>query len=409
MPKKLVDALTDVAVRHAKPGEKDRKVADGRGLYLLITTTGGKLWRMNYRLGGKQRTLAIGEYPTVDLKEARRRTLVARDLVRQGIDPVQAKREEKARRVNAALQTFAVVAEAWMQRKTGKWTEGHLEQTRQSMEAYVYPKLGKRAIGALTAPDVTRVLEPLSQAGKLETLRRVRQRVGSVFSYAVQCGYRTDNPVRDLQDAFDAPKRTHFASIKPKELPEFLRALNAYPGHPSTLGIFRMILWTACRTGEVRGAKRDEFDLDAGIWTVPADRMKKRRAHVVPLPTQAVVMLRELQAFNVGAEYMFPSPMSTDQAPSDAIVLQALRKMGYGGKLTGHGLRAAVATGLEEIGYPIEVIKAQLSHAKENMTDAAYFRGAHFDKRKDMMQAWADYLDARMTGASVTPLKRSAA
>lgn len=401
-------------MRSAKPALRDgvpadRKLHDGRGLYLLIRANGAKHWRrIKYHLAHRERLLALGEYPDVTLTRARQKASEARNLVREGIDPVQDGREQKALRVNASLQTFAVVADEWLVKKTKKWTDGHLEQNRQSLRDYMLPKIGARAIASLTAHDVLRVLEPLEAAGKLETPRRVRQRIGSVLSYAVQTGRRTDNPIRDTQGAFDAPTREHFASIGPKGLPGFLKALDGYQGHPNTIGIIHMILWTGSRTGEVRGATPDEFDLDAGVWRIPAERMKKRRMHVVPLPRQAVAMLRESMTLNVESLCMFPSPMHQSMA-SENIVLQAIKKMGYGGQTTGHGLRAAVSTGLEEMGYPIEIIKTQLLHAKDNLTDAAYLRGVHLERRTEMMQVWADNLDALMSGAKVLPLKRKAA
>ena len=191
-------------------------------------------------------------------------------------------------------------------------------------------------------------------------------------------------------------------------MPAFLKTLDGYQGHPNTIGINRMILWTGSRTGEIRGATPDEFDLDAGEWRIRAERMKKRRMHVVPLPRQAVALLRELLLLNAESRYMFPSPMHQSMA-SENIVLQAIKKMGYGGQTTGHGLRAAVSTGLEEMGYPIEIIKTQLSHAKENLTDAAYLRGVHLERRTEMMQVWADNLDALVSGAKVLPLERKGA
>lgn len=413
MPKKLIEALSDVAVRNAKPAlqdglKVDRKLHDGRGLYLLVKASGAKHWRLKYRFAGNERLLALGEYPDVPLARARQKAGEARNLVHDGIDPVQAGREQKALRISAALQTFSVVADEWIAKKSKKWTEGHLEQNRQSLRDYVLPKIGTRPIASLTTQDVMCVLEPLETAGKLETLRRVRQRIGSVLSYAVQTGRRTDNPIRDTQGAFETPTREHFASIGPKGLPAFLKTLADYQGHPNTIAIIRMILWTGSRTGEIRGATPDEFDLDARLWRIPAARMKKRRSHVVPLPIQAVAMLRELMVLNADSRYMFPSPMSQSMA-SENIVLQAIKKMGYGGQLTGHGLRAAVSTGLEEMGYPIEIIKTQLSHAKDNLTDAAYLRGIHIERRTEMMQTWADSLDTMASGTKVLPLKRKSA
>ncbi len=407
MPKKIIDALSDVRLRGAKPAGADYKLNDGRGLILVVKATGSRLWRLRYTYGGKERMLALGEYPDVGLKVARERAAAARDLVRQGTDPVQQGREDRAQRVNAAAQTFETVAGEWIAKRQKKWTEGHIEQNRQSLRDYVFPKIGKRPIGALTAQDVVAVLDPLERAGKLETLRRVRQRIGAVFAFSVQTGRRTDNPVRELSGAFEAPERTHFASIKPADLQAFLTRLDAYQGHPSTKGIIRMILWTASRTGEIRGATWDEFDLDAGIWTVPAERMKKRRPHVVPLPAQAVAMLRELRAVNTET-LAFASPNGPGQMASENVVLQALDKMGYKGRLTGHGLRATVATGLEEMGFPIEVVKAQLSHAKDNLTDAAYLRGVHLERRTVMMHQWADWLEGKPAG-KVLKMKRGAA
>lgn len=413
MPAKLIDALNDVACRKAKPVLRDsefadRKLHDGRGLYLLVKANGAKHWRLKFRFAGRERLLALGEYPDLSLVAARDAAGKARILVREGIDPVQHGRELKAERQNAALQTFEVVMDEWMLKraKSKKWTDGHIEQNRQSLATYVLPVIGGRPIAKLTAQDVMRVLEPLEAEGKLETLRRVRQRVGSIFAYAVQTGRRPDNPIRDTQGAFEAPTRAHFASVGPAGLPTFLKALAGYQGHANTIGIIRMILWTACRTGEIRGATADEFDLEKGIWRIPAERMKRRRLHVVPLPHQAVDAVRTSLELNDGARYAFPSPMG-DFMASENIVLQAIEKLGYRGRLTGHGLRAAVSTGLEELGYPIEVIKAQLSHAKDNLTDAAYLRGVHIERRAEMMQAWADNLDALQSGAEVVPLKRS--
>lgn len=404
MPKKLIDALSDVQLRAAKPRAGAYKLIDGRGLYLLVNPSGTRLWRLKYRFAGNERLLALGEYPDVPLTTARKRAGEARDLVRQGVDPVQHGRQQRALRQNAAMQTFDAVADEWIGRRAKKWTEGHAEQTRQSLRDYVLPKIGKRPISALSAIDVKRILDPLEAAGKAETLRRVRQRVNAVFSYAVQTGLRTDNPVREMRGAYDAPVREHFASISQRELPAFLARLDDYQGHPTTKALIRTILWTACRTGEVRAATWVEFDLDAARWTIPAERMKKRRPHVVPLPTQAVRTLRQL-AESARGEYVFPSQGRPDAVPSENIVLQALAKMGYRGRLTGHGLRAAVATGLEEMGYSTEVIKAQLSHAKANLTDAAYLRGLHLEKRSAMMQAWANHLDGAPSAQKVIALK----
>jgi integrase len=410
MPAKLLDALNDLSVRQAKPGPKPRKLMDGRGLYLIVTPQGAKHWRLKYSFAGKERLLALGEYPAVGLAEARRRRDTARDEVSRGIDPVQSKRERRAEAQRNALQTFAVVADEWIatRSKSRKWTEAHADQTRQSLREYVLPKLGRLPIASITAPDVVEVLRPLETAGKLETLRRVRQRVGGVLGYAVATGRRADNPVRELRDAFVAPQREHFASIKVTELPRFLVDLAEYGGHASTKAIIRMILWTACRTGEVRGARVSEFDLDAGTWTIPAERMKKRRPHVVPLPSQAIELLRGLPAFaeDVSADALaFPSPGTVDQQASENVVLQALDKMGYKGRLTGHGLRALVATALEESDYPADLVKAQLSHSKSNLTDAAYLRGVRMEQRKPMMQWWADRLAGLPSSSKVRTLR----
>lgn len=419
MPKKLTNVLDDLACRRAKPlidaagVARDRKLFDGGGLYLLVRVNDGepaRLWRLKYRLAGRERLLALGSYPDVPLATARKKAALARSLIADGVDPVQQQREQKAAKENAALETFQAVAERWLQKRASRWSDGHLEQNQQSLRDHVYPKIGRRAVAAIGAKDVVRLLEALEAKGTLEVLRRVRQRVGAVLAFAVQTGLRPDNPVRDLKGAFEAPKREHFASLKPADLPVFLRALAGYQGHPNTIAIVRMILWTACRTGEIRGARRSEFDLDAGLWTIPAERMKKRRSHVVPLPTQAVALLRGLQDVNHGSDLMFPSPGKADQMASENIVLQAIDKMGYRGHLTGHGLRATVATALEERGYATEIVKAQLSHAKANLTDAAYLRGVHIDRRVAMMQAWADELDVSQANSSVvTPIRRATA
>jgi integrase len=392
VPRKLFEALSDVRVRAARPRDKAYKLSDGRGLYLLVTPNGSRLWRLKYRLGGRERLLSLGPYPDISLKQARAKAIEARGLVLERVDPVHERRERDAKQLLQAGQTFASVAQEWIAKKLPKWTEDHAEQTRQSLRDYVLPVIGNRPIANLTAQDVRRVLDPMERAGKAETLRRVRQRINAVFGYAVLMGMRTDNPIREMGSAYSAPVREHFASITAQELPAFLASLHRYQGHTSTKSLIRMILMTACRTGEVRGAVWDEFDLEAARWTIPAHRMKKRRAHVVPLPRQAVEMLKTLAQDRQGS-FVFPSPGRPDTMASENIVLQALGKMGYGGRLSGHGLRAAVATALEEMNYPTEVIKAQLSHARESLTDAAYLRGLHLETRATMMQTWADRLD----------------
>jgi integrase len=413
MPSKMIDALSDLAVRQAKPGTKDRKLADGRGLYLLVKSNGAKHWRLKYRLGGRERLLAIGEYPAIGLADARTARDLARRQIAEGIDPVQAKAERRIANIRAAMETFAVVAEEWVgvRAKAKGWTEQHGEQTRQSLRDFVLPHLGRRPIAAITAADVREVLDRIAKDGKMETLRRVRQRIGGVFAFAVATNRRADNPVRELRDLHAAPKREHFASIKVAELPAFLAALDAYGGHGSTKAIIRMILWTACRTGEVRGAQVGEFDLEAARWTIPAERMKKRRPHVVPLPAQAIELLHGLPAFAEGGDpsgLAFPSPGTVDQMASENVVLQALAKMGYRGRLTGHGLRALVATALEEADFSGDLVKAQLSHAKSNLTDAAYLRGIRLEQRVQMMQWWADRLaqgGAAIPATNVRPLR----
>lgn len=398
MGKKKVEALSDAAIRAAKPRDKEYPLFDGRGLYLLVRPNGERLWRLKFRIGGKGRLMSLGPYPDVSLKKAREKQAEARGLALDGLDPVQQRRELKAANERAALSTFEVVAEQWIIKRASRWTDGHIEQTRQSLRDYVFPKLGKRAVNTIDPQDITRVLQPIEDAGKLETLRRVRQRIGGVLSFAAQTGLIKTNPVREMGGAFVAPTRTHFASLTPSELTGFLEALGKYQGHASTMGIIWMILYSACRTGEIRAARVQEFDLDAGLWTVPAASMKKRRAHVVPLSVQAITMLRPSLEGRDGGERAFPSPMACDQAASENIVLQAIAKMGFKGKLTGHGLRACVSTSLEEMGYPVPIVRAQLSHAKADLTEAAYLRGIHLEPRQRMMQVWADALDEMKIG-----------
>lgn len=251
------------------------------------------------------------------------------------------------------------------------------------------------------------MLQPLEDAGKLETLRRVRQRIGGVLSFAVQTGYTKNNPIRDMQGAFQAPEREHFASLQPQELTEFIQRLGSYQGHQNTLGIIWLILLCACRTGEARGAQAKEFDLDAAQWTVPLERMKKRRPHVFPLPSQAIELLHPALANLEPDDLVFPCPGTREQMASENIVLQAITKMGFKGRLTGHGIRACVATSLEEMGYPASVVKAQLAHSKDNLTDAAYLRGVHLEPRMKMMQVWADTLDLMKQGLPIPGIAKA--
>lgn len=404
-------ALTDVKVRNAKPADKQLKLFDGDGMFLLITPQGGKCWRLKYRYNGKEKLLALGTYPEITLADARQRREDARRLLANGVDPAAVKKAQKAAIVAESENGFEVVAREWHAKFSGAWSPSHAETTLRRMKADVFPVLGDRPIGEIKAPDVLAMLRRIEARGALEVAHRVRTVCSQVFRYAVATGRADSDPTVHLKGALPPYKKSHLAAITdPKEVAPLLRAIDGYHGSFVVKSAMQLAPLVFVRPGELRQAEWSEIDLEAAEWNIPAERMKMKIAHLVPLSTQAVTILRELHALTGRGRYVFPCHRSYARCMSNNAVNAALRRMGFNTQeeITGHGFRAMARTILDEVlGVRPDFIEHQLAHAVRDPNGRAYNRTAHLAERRRMMQLWSDYLDGLKTGAKVIPLKRS--
>ena len=391
--------LTDTAIRGAKPLEKAYKLADGGGLYLEVAPSGGKWWRIKYRFAGKEKRLSLGVYPTVGLREARARLEVMKETLRQGIDPGEQRKAQKAEAVVQG-QSFEMVAREWHQKKMAGWTPKHAQQIIRRLENLAFPDLGNRPIAELGAPDFLAVLHKIEQQGHLETARRLAQICGQVTRYARLSGIVDTDAASHLSEALSAKPVRHHASITdPQEIGALLRAIDDYPGDVSISFALKILPYVFVRSSELRGATWAEINLDSAEWLIPAERMKMRRPHFVPLARQVVALLRALHNLTGNRELVFPGTASASRCISDMGLLNALRRMGYGrDEMTVHGFRSMASTRLNEMGYRPDVIEAQLAHAEKNSIRNAYNRAQYLPERRTMMQEWADYLDSLRAG-----------
>jgi len=388
--------LTDSVCRNAKPKEKQYKLTDSAGMHLLVKTSGGRYWRMKYYFGGKEKLLALGTYPEISLAEAREKREIARKQLISGIDPSQARKLAKQAKAITNANTFEAVAREWHENKLSSWTPDHGANILHRLVVDLFVPLGNRPITEIKAPELLAALRKVESRGALEIAKRLSQTCGQVFRYAIATGRATDNPVPHLKDALKPMVKGHYAAIEINELPEFINTLNSNNArlYVTTRIAIRLMMLTFVRTGELIGAKWSEFNLDKGVWIIPAERMKMRIEHVVPLSTQTLLLLNELKMLSGQREYLFPNQARPTDHMSNNTILGALKRLGYQGKMTGHGFRAlAMSTIKERLGYRHEVVDRQLAHAPRNKVDAAYDRAKFLDERTVMMQTWADYLD----------------
>lgn len=399
-------SLTELACKNAKPREKAYKLTDGDGMYLEVLPAGGKYWRMKYRYLSKEKRLAIGVYPEIGLAEARSIREEARRKLRAGEDPSFAKQEQKRILKLNAENTFEAIAREWHQHQKDRWSENHASTIIRRLEGDVFPEIGNIPIRDVSPPRVLKVIQQIQkQRNAHEIARRALQYISSVFRYAIMTSRAETNPCDALKGAIKPTKKGHYAAMEIRELPEFLEILRRNDArlYMETRLAVEMIMLTFVRTGELIKAKWSEFDLDERVWIIPAERMKMRQSHLVPLSTQVLKILDELKRLNDNREYVFPSQRNPKKHMSNGAILMALDRMGYRGKHTGHGFRAlAMSTIKERLDYRHEVIDRQLAHAHKNQVDAAYDRAKFLDERKIMMQEWADYLDRLMQKNVIT-------
>jgi integrase len=409
MPKRITP-LSDIQVKNVKPAPKEIKLFDGGGLFLLVSPSGGKLWRFKYRFEGKEKKLTFGSYPTVTLAEARKRREDAKKLLSNGVDPSDIKKSLKAATVAETENGFEVVAREWHRKFSGTWSPTHAETTIKRLELDVFPVLGNKDIAEIKAPALLAMLRRIESRGALETAHRVRTICGQIFRYAVATGRADRDPAADLKGALPPYKKGHLAAITdPKEVAPLLRAIDGFQGSFVVKSALQLAPLFFVRPGELRQAVWEEIDFETATWNIPAERMKMKVAHIVPLSQQAIVILKDLHALTGRGKYLFPCHRSFARPMSNNAINAALRRMGFEkDEMTGHGFRAMARTILDEVlQVRPEYIEHQLAHAVRDANGRAYNRTSHLAERRKMMELWSQYLQGLKDGAKVIPLKKA--
>ncbi|MEE4317140.1 MAG: integrase arm-type DNA-binding domain-containing protein [Erythrobacter sp.] len=393
--------LSDAKVRNAKPGAKTVKLFDERGLYLEVSPSGGKWWRLKYRFEGKEKRLSLGVYPDVGLKDARARRDRARRLLSEGVDPSANRKAQRSASSDHAANSFEVVAREWFERYSPNWVPSHGSRIIRRLERDIFPWIGRKPIADLTAPQVLEAVRRIEERGALETAHRALQNCGQVFRFAVATGRAERDPTTDLRGALPPVKPGHFSAVTdPAQVGAILRAIDSYRGTVPVKCALRLAPLVFVRPGELRQAQWTDIDIDGAEWHYTVT--KTNTPHLVPLSRQAVDLLREVEPLTGEGRYVFPSARSADRPMSDNAILAAMRRMGIEkSEMTGHGFRAMARTILDEVlGFRPDYIEHQLAHSVRDPNGRAYNRTAHLAERRKMMQAWADYLDELKTGKS---------
>ncbi|HSB95155.1 MAG TPA: integrase arm-type DNA-binding domain-containing protein [Spongiibacteraceae bacterium] len=404
-----IEKLTDADCRNASPKETRYKLADGGGLNLWIEPSGSKYWRLKYRFGGKEKVLALGVYPTATLKAARKAAKEARETLATDIDPGEIKRQKKLARTIGNANSFRAVALEWFEKEKPHWSEGQIKRVTRFFDSNLFPWLGSRPIGEINPPELLAVLRRTESKGTIETANRAKQVAGQVFRYAVATGRAERDPTPDLKGALATAKVRHHAAITdPKAVGNLLRAIDSYQGTPTVTAALKLSPLLFVRPGELRHMEWTEIDFDQARWEIPAEKMKMRQPHIVPLCHQAIEILRELEPITGRGRYVFPSARGASRPLSENGVRTALRTLGYSNDvMTPHGFRATARTILDEVlGYRPDLIEHQLAHAVRDPLGRAYNRTTHLPDREKMMAGWADYLDTLKAGGNVIPLRR---
>lgn len=390
-------ALTDPKIKQAKPKDRGYKLSDSRGLYLLVTKTGAKYWRLKYRFLNKEKVLALGVYPAVTLKQARKACDTAKDQLEQGIDPAQARKAKKAELTEAQSNNLEALTREWHLQQTKKWSQSYSEKVLRSVERDIFPHIGTLPLDHITPPQLLAVLRRVESRGAIESAHRLKQTVGQVFRFAVATGRAQRDITPDLKGALSTHKKQHFPAItEPAQVGRLLNMLDAYEGTSTVRAALKLAPLVFVRPKELRHAEWQEIDFDKKEWRIPAAKMKMGVDHIVPLSSQALEVLEEQQRITGHwGGYVFPSARSPRRPMSDNAILSAFRNMGISkDEMTGHGFRAMARTILDEIlGERVELIEHQLAHAVKDSLGRAYNRTTHLPQRKNMMQRWADYLD----------------
>lgn len=393
-------SLTDTKVRNAKPSAKPHKLPDGQGLYLDVRPSGAKIWRYRYWImPEKDGIYTIGEYPGVSLSDARREREWAREQVKQGINPTHAKEAERLRRLGEAANTFEAVAREWIEQNRAHWSAGYLDQVETYLGRDVFPKIGSLPIRMVTAAHLLGIIRAVEDRGAKSIAVLIRQWSGQIFRYAAATLRADSDPSAVLRGAIKREPVRHNPPLSKDEIPRFLNLVGVYGGYRGTVIALKLMLYTFVRTVELRKAEWTEFDLGAAEWRVPADRMKMKKqmkvgeSHIVPLSRQAVELLAELKTLSGGRQYLFPNLRTPKTCMTATTINKALERMGYAGKFSGHGFRSTASTMLHELGWNEKAIERQLAHAERNKVKAAYNHAEYLAERREMMQAWSDWID----------------
>ncbi len=407
-------ALSDTAIRTAKPLDKAFKMYDEGGLFLQVTPSGGKWWRFKYRFEGKEKLLSFGTYPEVSLLSARQRRDQARTLLASNppINPSDKRKDDKSERVANKTNTFELWAGKWWQHWQSSKSPRHARYVMRRFELDVFDTLGKLPINDIQAQQVADCVKAIAGRDALDLAKRVHQTIGQVFRYAIAHNKEskvTRNPATDIKpsDIIEARKKENYARIEIKELPALLRAIDASNSQPLTRLAVKLMALTFVRTSELIQAQWSEFDLDAAQWRIAPERMKMKTPHIVPLSRQAIHILQSLKNLTGDGLLVFPNRNSTNKAMSNNTILKALEVMGYKGRMTGHGFRGLASTALHEQGFDHQHIELQLAHQERNAVSAAYNHALYLKQRSSMMQQWADYLDELKAGAKIVPFKQA--
>jgi len=387
-----------------------RKLHDGDGLYLWIYRNGRKYWRMRYWQAGKEKSLSIGVYPKVTLSDARRKREELRKQLEADLDPSAERKATNLRKKLTAENSFEAVALEWYNKQLHTWVPHHADDVKRRLESNIFPVLGKRPLDQIEAPELLQAIRKIETRGSYDLAHRVLQVCGQVFRYGIATGRCTRNLSVDLRGALTPHVKQHQAAVRSEELPDLLRAIAKYDeiGGKQTRLAMQLLAQTFVRTQELIGAEWVEFDLNNALWIIPAERMKMRAEHVVPLTRQSLAILSELKEISYGSRYVFPG-RNRDKPISNNTLLFALYRLGYKGKMTGHGFRAVASTILNEAAFQPDVIERQLAHCERNQVRGAYNRAEYLPERKRMMRYWADYLDKIAAGAQIIPLHGGAA
>ncbi|CAK9884222.1 MAG: Prophage integrase IntS [Candidatus Erwinia impunctatus] len=381
--------------------EKPYKLSDGGGLFLLVNPNGARYWRLKYRFGGKEKLLALGVYPAVSLSDARSKREDAKRIIAAGGDPMQDKKADREAKVTSIQNCFEVIAIEWHSHKKNNWSNGYADDILEYLKKDIFPFIGKRAVNEIKPAEMLDVLRKMEQRGVLDKLKKTRQACRQIFTYAVITGRAESNPVTDLSAALKSPKQKHFPHLGVDQIPAFLQDLNNYSGSTITQYATRLLMITGLRTIELRASEWKDIDFDKGIWQIPAERMKMRRPHTVPLSSQAVTLLRYIHQLTGRGKYVFPGRNDSSKPMSEASINQVIARIGYHGKVTGHGFRHTMSTILHEQGFNSAWIELQLAHVDKNSIRGTYNHAQYLDGRRDMLQWYADYMDSLEIGGNV--------